>query len=288
MKSGTRDWNASGWKDGDLLKVEPDDFNDVRPGVPYGTLEYLKFPSTTVGKDRDVVVWLPPEYDGKKCFPVLYLFHGLAKDQTMWASQGNADLILGNMIASGEAVNMILVMPNCRARKNDARHPVDEWSEEHSIAYLNFAQELKLDLMPFIESRYAVALGRKNTAIAGYSMGGRVALHTGILLQDKVGYIGTICPAPGLFDSQSEDSLSKKGAFHTEDELRLRPEFVNDTYMAIFAGKDDESVHDTPEQYHNVLVQNGCPHEAFWLTGGHSFSQVATRALYRFAQKIFK
>ena len=287
MNNSTNDWNTSSWIDLDLLNPVPNNFKEEILGISYGTLEYLKFPSTTVGKERDVTVWLPPGYDCSKRYPVLYLFHGFARDQTMWTARGDADIILGNMVAAGTAKEMITVMPNCRARQNDEPHPIDQWSRDHSQAFVTFVWELERDLIPFIHARYSVAEGRKNTAVAGFSMGGRVALHAGIALQNLIGYVGAICPAPGLFACESSFGLLEGGIFQSEDQLRLRPEYVNDTYLAIFAGKDDDAVLDFPKQYHNILLRNGCPHEAYCLAGGHWFSKVGVRALYHFSQKLF-
>ncbi len=43
-------------------------------------------------------------------YPVLYLQHGAGEDETGWTRQGRANVILDNLIASGEAKPMIIVM----------------------------------------------------------------------------------------------------------------------------------------------------------------------------------
>ena len=47
------------------------------------------------------------------------------------------------------------------------------------FAYDNFINDLTTDLMPFIEGSFSVAKGRENTAITGFSMGGRESLFIG-------------------------------------------------------------------------------------------------------------
>ena len=52
--------------------------------------------------------------------------------------------------------------------------------------------------MPYIEKTYSVKTGRENTAITGFSMGGRESLLIGMQRPDLFSYIGAICPAPGV------------------------------------------------------------------------------------------
>ncbi len=60
-----------------------------------------------------------PEYqkDTKTRYPVLYLQHGSFEDETGWSAQGQANLILDNLIAAKQAVPMIIVMDNGYAYK---------------------------------------------------------------------------------------------------------------------------------------------------------------------------
>ena len=80
--------------------------------VPHGTVTQTWYHSAATGKDRRLSVYLPPSYDGKKKFPVLYLLHGSGGDETAWLELGNVPRIMDNLIAKGEAVPMIVVMPN--------------------------------------------------------------------------------------------------------------------------------------------------------------------------------
>ena len=47
-----------------------------------------------------------------KRYPVLYLQHGGGEDETGWGSQGQAGLIMDNLIAAGKAKPFIIVMAN--------------------------------------------------------------------------------------------------------------------------------------------------------------------------------
>lgn len=52
--------------------------------------------------------------------------------------------------------------------------------------------------MPYIESHYSVKTGKDNTAIMGFSMGGRESLYISMKRPDLFGYVGAVCPAPGV------------------------------------------------------------------------------------------
>ena len=91
--------------------------------VPHGTVEQIWYPSPTLHMDRRrMYVYLPPSYekDKNKKYPVLYLLHGGGGDEDAWTTMGRATIIMDNLIASGKAVPMIVVMPNGNATQSVA------------------------------------------------------------------------------------------------------------------------------------------------------------------------
>ena len=48
----------------------------------------------------------------------------------------------------------------------------------------NFINDLWDNLMPFVKENFSIKEGCENTAIAGFSMGGRIALQIGLTMQD--------------------------------------------------------------------------------------------------------
>jgi len=79
--------------------------------VPQGTLSKVWYPSPTLGMDRLMYVYTPPGYNSSKNrYPVLYLLHGGGGDEDAWTTLGRAPHILDNLIASGKAKPMIVVM----------------------------------------------------------------------------------------------------------------------------------------------------------------------------------
>lgn len=255
----------------------PTGFDQRQEGVSYGMTVFKTYLSRTTGTFRKALVILPPDYTPEKTYPVLYLLHGIGGDHSEW-SHGVPEIITGNLLAAGEAPEMIIVMPNVRARKNDAANPSDVYSPTHFAAFDNFINDLTNDLMPFIAKEYSVREGRENTAVAGLSMGGREALYIGLSLPETFGYVGAFCPAPGVLPYYAEKGLFQKADFKAAEGL--------DSYILINAGASDGVVGEWPETYAKTLTENGTANTFYVMPGGHDFT-VWKHGLYNFAQRIF-
>lgn len=255
----------------------PADYTKKKTGVSYGEKVKITYDSTTTGVARNAWVVLPEGYTETETYPVVYLLHGIGGDENEWF-QGKPMEIVGNLVAAGEADKMIMVFPNIRARKNDKA-----WFEltvEHFQAFDNFINDLKNDLMPYIEKKYSVKTGRENTAVCGLSMGGRETLNIGLKMPEKFGYIGAFEPAVGVLPYYLENGL------FTEDTMTLPNEYKNNTFLMIVKGQSDGTVGENPLLYHNALTKNGVPHIYYDMPGGHDFS-VWNNGLYNFAKRIF-
>lgn len=269
--------------DGDVSYPVSFAFAEENSAVTYGKVNIDTYFSNTTNKNRKCAVVLPPHYDKNKKYPVCYLLHGLGQDHTDWLN-AKAHVIIGNMIAEKTAKEMILVLPNCRARANDI-YVGDAFSLDNYHAFDNFINDLRDNLMPYIKENYSILEGRENTAIAGFSMGGRTALYIGLSMQDTFGYIGGFCPAPGLF-AYKMNGIAEDGLFK-EDNFKLNDEYSNNTLLMIVAGKSDSVVFDIPETYHNALVQTNTKHIWYKTTGGHDIT-VMDHGFYNFAKRLFK
>lgn len=266
------------------MKATPNKLTSKQSGVQYGTKIVTKYYSSTTDRERNVIVILPDGYTEQKKYPVLYLFHGGMGDENDWIA-GNVQNMIGNMIAAKEAVEMILVLPNCRCREDDSAAHADGFALGHVQSFDNFINDFRDNLMPFINKTYSVADGRENTAIAGLSMGGRVSLNIGISLPDKVGYTGAFSPAYGIFP-YSNNGLTEKGLF-TEQTFTLPSEYKENTFLMINNGQQDTMVRNEPERYHNALAANGVEHIYYTIRGGHDWV-VWRNGFYNFASYLFQ
>ena len=262
-----------------LTEMPPEEILKEREGVKYPYFEKQTYFSTTAQRDTNVNVLLPPDYSEDKQYPVLYILHGYW-DNEDWMTRDNVCLsvMLNNLVADGEAEEMIVVCPYIFCSKD--KPYCTGMDTENTLAYDNFINDMMTDLMPFIEKTYSVATGRENTAITGFSMGARESLYIGFTYPDKFGYIGSVCTAPGLVNGTGYPYNLEKDQFCFTD---------NAPYLLLLSAADNDGmVKNTPANYHNMLTENGTHH--LWHTmskTGHDASSV-TPHLYNFMRMIFK
>lgn len=258
----------------------PVGFDQRKPDINYGEVRDISYFSKTTNNSRPAKIILPPNYNKDKRYPVLYLLHGIGGDENEWFG-GNPNEIISNLTYEGKCKEMIVVIPNIRARNDSVKVAPEFYSVQHFQEFDNFLNDLQYDLMPYIENNYPVLPGRDNRAVAGLSMGGRSALHVGIRLISDFAYIGAFTPAVGVLPYDME-----KGLF-TNETLTVPSEYKKSTLIMIVKGSNDGVVKDWPKVYSTTLSKNGVDHIYYITSGGHDFD-VWKNGLYNFARRIFQ
>ena len=255
-----------------LANKEPDSSHQERASVKYGTIKSGTYYSTTCKREKPYNILLPANYDSSKKYPVLYVMHGYWENQDRMITKGNSTMytrqIIGNAIAEGEAEDMIVVFPYIYS--SATQKDCSAMDDANNAAYDNFINDLTKDLMPHIEKTYSVKTGRENTAITGFSMGGRESLLIGMKRPDLFSYVGAICPAPGATGSFN---------WKSGEEPHL---------LFITAGSNDEVVYSTPNGYHDSFTKNGVPHVWHYVNGGYHGDNSIHAHLYNFVRAVFK
>lgn len=262
-----------------IEEIPSGDILEKRDGVTYPEFKKYTYYSQTAKRDTPVNVLLPADYTEEKEYPVLYILHGYY-DNEDWMARDvvHISTMLANLVDDGKAKEMIVVcpyiycsedMPYCTGMDN-----------QNTLNYDNFINDMVTDLMPYIEENFAVASGRENTAITGFSMGGRESLFIGVTENPRFGYVGAVCAAPGLVQGTGSPWQLKK------DELTFgyEPPYL----VLISAAQHDGVVGTNPSTYKSILEQNG--DRCLWhsMSGtGHDASSV-TPHLYNFMRMIFK
>ena len=113
-------------------------------------------------------VYLPDGF-GKteKQYPVVYLLHGLYGTYADWAERGGMKAIADELIASGEALPMVIVMPN--AGSPDVHNVQNGYFNVEGWNYEDFFFK---EFIPEVEARYKVIGDKGHRAVMGLSMGG--------------------------------------------------------------------------------------------------------------------
>ncbi len=260
-----------------MVEKEPESERTEQAGRAYGTVQKVSYYSNTCKRNRNFNILLPANYSTDKKYPVLYAMHGYWQNEDTLASETDESMrlrqIIGNAIAAGEAEEMIVVFPYIYASATqDACSAMDD---ANNAAYDNFINELTNDLMPYIESHYSVLTGKDNTALTGFSMGGRESLYIANQRPDLFGYVGAICPAPGV-----------SPGLIAESDFRFTGE--SPYLLLLTAGSNDEVVYNTPSGYHDILTNNNVPHIWHYVNGGYHGGNCIRAHMYNFVRAVFK
>jgi len=123
---------------------------------------------------------------------VLYLLHGFSDDASGWTAVGRANVIFDNLIARGKAKPMIVVMPLGYGAPEILKGGFGAFrnAELRDRNFAKFTEALLKEVLPQVESSYAVNKDRNARAIAGLSMGGSESLLTGLNHLDQFAWIG--------------------------------------------------------------------------------------------------
>lgn len=248
----------------------PAGFDQKREGIPHGKLETIEYESKTVGTTRKMQVYTPPGYSKDKKYPVLYLLHGIGGDETEWERFAHPDVLLDNLVADGKAVPMIIVMPNGRAQKDDRAGPN---AMATAPAFAKFERDLLDDVIPAIESRYAVQADREHRALAGLSMGGGQSLNFGLAHLDTFAWVGGFSSAPNTLPPAQlvpDPAAAAK-------QLKL---------LWLSCGNKDGLIR-ISQGVHAFLKENNVPH--VWHVDGNGHDATHWRNnLWLFSQRIFR
>ena len=267
----------------DPVITMPAEYGQRKGDVTYPDVIKTSYYSTTCEKDRNVNIVLPADYSEDKKYPVLYILHGIFGDENSMTDSGTNIIVpIQNMMAEGLADEMILVFPYMYASKTqDVCTAIDN---DNVAAYDNFVNDLADDLMPFMEANYSVATGRDNTAIIGFSMGGRESLAIGLQRPDLFGYVGAIAPAPGLVPGK-DWAMEHPGQF-AEDDVKF--EDIMPRLFMVCAGDRDGTVGTFPKSYHELFDRNEVPHIWYEIPGSDHGNPAIQSGIYNFCKYVFK
>ena len=268
---------------GDLYRVNE---------VPHGNLSKVWYNSPTLKRQRRMTVYTPAGYDKGKNYPVMYLLHGAGGDENAWSELGRAAQIMDNLIATGKAKPMIVVMPN---GNTDCQAAPGEWSRgmyqpsfmgsvnQRPIATMD---ESFMDIVKYIESHYKVAKGKKNRAICGLSMGGGHSFATSKRYPDAFNYVG-------LFSAGLNIGGERNKSFY---ELLQQNKEVQQQLSRLFSAKPalywiaigkTDFLYQQNADLRRYLDEKGYKYEYVETEGGHIWRNWRIY-LTMFAQKIFK
>jgi enterochelin esterase family protein len=241
-------------------------FYDAR-NVPHGVVIRQIYYSAITKGEREMYVYLPPDYDTRKKYPVLYLTGGSGELASTWSIFGRVNFIEDNLLAEGKAQAMVIVMPN-----NQVVHRSDP---KHSDVTFNlFSDELMNVVIPLVEETYSVRTDRHGRAIAGLSMGGRHAQVVGFNNLDMFASFGLLSSAESLDKTPAADEAD----FNSKID-----------YLFVGAGTHETRPGARHEVLHNEFVKRKIIHDYYiGGNGAHDFVTWKHLLYYKFLPGLWR
>ena len=248
-------------------------FQSYNLSVPHGVVSVVEYWSKSLNLKRQAHVYTPPGYmEGSRRYPVLYLVHGAGDSDDSWTSVGHAQYILDNLIASGKAKPMIIIMP---AGHTPARPGRGLLRNE------DFGNDLIRDVIPMVDGSFRTLTRPRDRAMAGLSMGGAHTINFGLTHPDLFRYIGIFSMGLGLEGGPAEFS-----EFKQSNAIALR-DAAKDMQLVYYAvGRNDflyASIAPTRAMFDEVGIHTTYVESE----GGHTWINWR-RYLNDFAPKLFR
>ena len=265
--------------------------------VAHGTVSKVWYESPTAGLTRRLTVYTPAGYEtsGKE-YPVLYLLHGIGGDENAWSELGRAAQILDNLIATGKAKPMIVVMPNgnpnCQAAPGEWSWGMytpgfrDGGTGPTAPAAASIPESF-MDIVNYVDANYRTLKDRSHRAICGLSMGGGHTFHVSLLYPNKFDYFGLFSAGLHLANGGYQDSFAKQ--------IENNPTFAQQS-AKLFGSKPKlywmgmgktDFLYQSTVDLRNYWDSKGYKNEYVETDGGHIWRNWRIY-LTMFAQKIFK
>lgn len=250
--------------------------------VAHGNVSEVWYESPKLGMSRRMTIYTPAGYEKGGKYPVMYLLHGAGGDEEAWPTLGRTAQIMDNLIASGKAAPMIVVMPNGNASDDASPYAT---GLTHKQKPATTYEESFTDIMNYVQKNYRIKKGAKNTAICGLSMGGYHTFSISNLHPGKFDYIGLYSAAIRMGWRQEnqplEEYLEEKQGKAIEAVFAANPQLY---WIAI--GNTD-FLYEQNKSLRNYFDKKGYKYEYFESDGGHIWRNWRIY-LTMFAQRLFK
>jgi enterochelin esterase-like enzyme len=262
--------------------------------VPHGDIRERWYHSGVTQGPRRFFIYTPPGYDQARDqrYPVLYLQHGGGEDERAWPVQGRVAQIMDNLIATGQATPMLIVMERGYALKpGEAEVPFSpgananlspEEMQARSIRrFGSFEEVLLKDVIPLVDATYRTLPDRAHRAIAGFSMGGGQAFMIGLRHPALFASIGGLSGTGGVV---GDPATYYGGVFADAAKFNARMKFVFLGHGSAEAERMMTGFHG----FHQRLTELGITHHYYVSEGSGHVWLTERRNLREFTTRLFR
>lgn len=148
-------------------------------------------------RTRKIWLYLPPDYaSSKKSYPVLYMHDGqnLFDNATSYSGEWGVDEFLDSIFSAGKKEVIVVGIDNGLQKRMSEYNPWEfqNFGKGEGDQYVDFLVE---KLKPYIDKHYRTLPNKKNTFIAGSSMGGLISFYAALKYPIVFGGAGIFSPA---------------------------------------------------------------------------------------------
>ena len=160
---------------------------------------HKEFASKHLGNERTLAVYVPPGYeaDSGQRYPVLYMHDGqniFDAATSFLGIEWQVDETSERLIKAGRVRPVIIVGIYNNADRKEEYTPCRDKKHGGGKGDL-YAKFLVEEVKPFIDKEYRTLPDRKNTAVAGSSLGGLISLHICSKYPETFSMCGVVSPA---------------------------------------------------------------------------------------------
>ena len=267
------------------------DLFDVQD-VPHGNVSKVWYPSPRAGyAQRRMSVYTPPGYnaqDRKTRYPVLYIMHGIGGDENAWVDGGRLPQVVDNLIASGEAVKMIVVVTNSNMSQQAAPGEGPDGRPRPQLMVPGNMdgqfEESFPDVVDYIESHYNVYKDKAHRALAGLSMGG---FHTVYISANYPDLFDYVCPLSAALNDHSDTQAARDSYIYKDLDSKLDRQFKKAPRLYWIACGNADSLFGNNKDLCAKMDAKGYKYTFVETEGGHTWANWRNY-LTRFVPLLFK
>jgi enterochelin esterase-like enzyme len=196
-------------------------------------------------------VYLPSDYNSAKLYPAVYLLHGLSDDYTAWIKRGNMQTVADELVRSGEARPMVIIMPNAGGPDTH-----NTWNGYFNMPGCSYEDFFFGELVPAVEKKYNCGGSKGRRAVMGLSMGGGGST---VYAQRHPDMFSSCYAMSAWLDNKNDEVGYKKGSY---DKLYLVGQAVRKHSALDYLDNADEA---TLEKLRTVAWFFDCGDDDFLL-----------------------
>lgn len=274
-----------------IIPGDKGDLFDVQD-VPHGNVSKVWYPSPRSGmSQRRMSIYTPPGFspsDRRTRYPVLYIMHGIGGDENAWIDGGRLPQVLDNLIASGKAEKMIVVVTNSNMSQQAAPGEGPDGRPRPQLMVPGNMdgqfEESFMDIVEYVEKSYPVYKDKAHRALAGLSMGG---FHTVYISANYPDLFDYVCPLSAALNDHSDTQSARDSYIYKDLDGKIDRQFSNAPKLYWIACGNADSLFGVNEEFCAKLDAKGYRYSFTESEGGHTWANWRTY-LTQFVPLLFK